>query len=329
MVGALFAIGRGPPIDEILGELKEDLRLGFRGWPLDLRITGVQVLDSVGECRPNLLSRASAIDAERPWPPPVTLFCVPERCRGVPRLGLGGIIDDEADRIMGDGSTSLPLALAKDDVKWGNAPGGITAALRVGGSVAAGSGERRGKGTALSSSGLVYAADVSIESDFGSGGDALEALAQVGWGVGVGVKSGSSSPTLKTGPFSVEGLTLGLVEALSEEESSPTLNLARRSLLVLRSGGMTGSATIERGTDASGVDVVERAMAEGGAEGLTRRGRPRRGLCAPGPRSVEKLCIMLRFRRGTALWSGEERSPCVGRLKCGTSTAVKADEGGE
>jgi hypothetical protein len=58
---------------------------------------------------------------------------------------------------MGDGSTSLPLALAKDDVKWGNAPGGITAALRVGGSVAAASGERRGKGTALSSSGLVYA----------------------------------------------------------------------------------------------------------------------------------------------------------------------------
>jgi hypothetical protein len=50
-------------MDEILGELSEDLRLGLRGWPLDLRMTGVHAPDSVGEWRPNL---ASAIEAERP-----------------------------------------------------------------------------------------------------------------------------------------------------------------------------------------------------------------------------------------------------------------------
>lgn len=103
-------------MDEMLGELRDDLRLGFRGWPFDLRMIGVLAPDSSGEKRP-LPKVALAMDAERLWPPFICkfLWALDGRYAG---LGEAGIIDDEAERVMGDGvSTSLLLPLAKDDVK--------------------------------------------------------------------------------------------------------------------------------------------------------------------------------------------------------------------
>jgi hypothetical protein len=181
-----------------------------------------------------------------------------------------------------------------------------------------GSGESRGNGTALSPCGssgfrVTYDAEVSMESVLVREGEARGELALalhaewVGCGVSVGVVSECAAPSsaLETGPVSAQGLALGLVEA-SDESSSPRLNFARRSLLLLRDEeGMAGGgrAAMERGTDASGVAALARSTAEGGAEDLARRGRPRRGLCAPGPRSVEKLSMLaegVRVRRWAA-----------------------------
>ena len=134
-----------------------------------------------------------------------------------------------------------------------------------------GSGESSGKGTGLagfsSPSRLMAAAEVSIER--------ARELA--------GHEDVSS-----VGPSSPEGLPLGLALALSDESSSPTRNLGRPRLRVGNGGPW---AAIERGMDASGVSVAA-SVSTGAGLGFARRGSPRRGLWAPGPRSVEKLSML-------------------------------------
>lgn len=158
------------------------------------------------------------------------------------------------------------------------------AGSRVGGSVLTGSGENIGNGTVFSDCGSsardAYEADVSIERDLAREGDARGEPADAfhaGWtgcGVGVGVESDcEASSTFEMGPCSVEGLLFGLPEVLSEESSSPTLNLGR---LLRAAGGVT--TEMERGTDASGAAEPVRSMETGRDADLTRRGRPRRGL---------------------------------------------------
>lgn len=209
---------------------------------------------------------------------------------------------------MGVGMSSSSVPLANDAVSCASEPNGTMAARRTGGSPATGSGDSNGNGT-VSEGVSSLKTEVSIESP-------LEAvLADVHWPV-------------ESGPFSPDGLPFGLVLALSEESSSPTRNLGRPRALRGIVGGP--NAAMERGVDASGVEVLEGSVTTGAGLGFARRGRPRRGLWAPGPRSVEKLSMLA---EGVRVWRGVdaevEWSPDVGRLKCGTSTAVNADEGGE
>lgn len=160
------------------------------------------------------------------------------------------------------------------------------AGSRVGGSVLTGSGENMGNGTVFSDCSSArdgYDADVSIESVLAMEGEARgEPAVQVeGCGVGVGVESDcearSSSSAIAVGPCSVEGLPFGLPEVLSEESSSPTLNFARPLLRAW--GAARGGATVmERGIDASGAVEPVMSTETGREAGLTRRGRPRRGL---------------------------------------------------
>jgi hypothetical protein len=266
-------------MDEMLGELSEDLRLGLSGCPLDLRMTGVVAPDAGGEVR-DLSKQASAIDAERPWAEPLSdkFFWAPTgRRRGLRRAGTGegdaGNTDDDKDRGTGVGMSSFWMPLANDDVNCDRDPSGSIAARRVGSSPATGSGESSGNGTVSNAVSSLYT-EVSIDRPLGAVlAEGHESAVEAWWG-----------------PFSPEGLSLGLALLLSDESSSPTLNLGRPRDVRGIVGGP--NAAIERGVDASEVVVLAGSVTTGAGLGLARRGRPRSGLWAPGPRSVEKLSML-------------------------------------
>lgn len=102
-------MGRGSCIAAMFGELRDDLRLGFKGCPFDLRMIGVQAPDALGVKQPT-----SAIDAERPCPL-LKLFWV--LAGSAPGVDAGEIIEEDAERIIGDEFSTSLLPLANDDVK--------------------------------------------------------------------------------------------------------------------------------------------------------------------------------------------------------------------